>query len=130
MIDKLSRFDVVSLAVAALTGGLAVLLLGFGVLLELPFEGPVDGSGEGAPLRPLVLPLMGPLACGVSARAGQRSRQTSSASPSASVIPRCCSRPSRSTTAAALSLLRVFSGSGAGGERNAPNTFNRRKTLS
>ena len=44
-----------------------------------------------------VAALMGPLACGTSARAGQRSRQSRSASPSASVMPCCCSRPPRCT---------------------------------
>ena len=131
MSDSSNRFDISPLVVAVLAGLLAVLLLGFLVLLELPFEGPDDGSLDSAPLRPLVAPVMGPLAFGASARAGQRSRQTSSASPSASVIPRCCSRPSPCTTTAALSLLSVFYAfSPAGGERKAPNTFNRRKTLS
>ena len=128
MIDKPSRFDVLPQAVAALARLLAVVLLGLGVLLELPFEGPVDGSPDRAPLRPLVLPLMGSLACGVSARAGQRSRQTSSASPQGVCHSRCCSRPSRSTTAAALSLLGSVLRFRRVGERNAPNTFNRRKT--
>ena len=67
--------------------------------------GPVDGYGDRAPLRPLVAPVMGSLAFGASARAGQRSRQTSCASPSASVIPCCCSRPSPFTPEAELSLL-------------------------
>lgn len=67
--------------------------------------GPVDVSGDCAPLRSLVAPVMVALAFGASARAGQRSGQTSSASPSAPVIPCCCSRPSPFTPEAALSLL-------------------------
>ena len=130
MNDRPDRFDLSPLAVAALAGLLCVAVLGFGVLLELTCEGPGDGCCDSAPLRPTVAPVMGPLAFGASARAGQRERQTSFASPSASVIPRCCSRPSRSTPEAALSLLSVFSGSARGGERNAPNTFHRRKTSS
>ena len=67
--------------------------------------GPVDSSGDRAPLRPLVAPVMVALAFGASARAGPRSGQTSSASPSASVIPCCCSRPSPFIPEASLSLL-------------------------
>lgn len=93
-------------------------------------EGPGSGSGEGASLRLPVLPLMGPLAQGVSARAGQRSRQTSFASPHGVCHSRCCSRPSRSTPLAALSLLARVLRFRRGGERNAPNTFTRRKSLS
>ena len=70
---------------------------------------------DGAPLLLRVAALMSPLAFGGSARAGQRSCQSSSASPSASVMHRCCSRPSRSTALAALSLLSVFSGSAVRG---------------
>ena len=126
-----SRNDGVLMGLALGLGMFLVAVLGVLIFLVLPGKCMDDGSLDGAPLRPLVLPLMGPLAFGVSTRAGQRSRQTSSASPAASVIPRCCSRPSPSTTLAALSLLSVFSAfSPAGGERKAPNTFNRRKTLS
>jgi len=130
MIDKPSRFDVLPQAVAVLAGVLAVALLGFGVLLELPFEGPGDGSFDGAPLRLLVLPLMGPLACGVSARPGQRSCQTSSASPLASVMPDAVPVLLAPPPWPRFPSWQVFSGSAASGERNAPNTFNRRKTLS
>ena len=101
--------------------------------LHCPIEkgvGPGVGSGEGASLRLPLLPLMGPLACGVSARDGQPERQTCSASPSASVIPRCSSRPSRSTAAPALSLPASVLRFRQGGERNAPNTFTRRISLS
>ena len=81
MNDSPSRFDGLPLLVALLAGGLAVALLGFGVLSELTFEGPGDGPLDSAPLRPPVAPLMGPLASGASARAGQRSCQSSCASP-------------------------------------------------
>ena len=124
------RFDLAPVAVAVLLGLLAVLLLGFLVLLELPFEGPGDGYLDNAPLRPLVLPLMGPLAFGASARAGQPERQTSSASPSASVIPAAVPGllpppPRRRFPSCPCSPVPPVEG-----ERNAPNTFNRRKSLS
>ena len=76
-----------------------------------------------------VAALMGPLAFGASARAGQRVRQSSFASPSASVMPCCCSRPSRSITLAALSLPQVFSGSARGVSGTLP-TLSQEETLS
>ena len=131
MREKPALSDMPALVLALLIGLFGVAALGFLVLLVLPCECMDDGSIDGAPLRPLVLPLMGPLAFGVSTRAGQRSRQISSASPQGVCHSRCCSRPSRCTPEAALSLLSVFSAfSPAGGERKAPNTFHRRKTLS
>ena len=82
-------------------------------------------------LRPLVALFMGPLAFGGSSRTGQRERQISSASPAAFVIPVAVPGLSPFTAEAALVPLSVFYAfSPAGGERKAPNTFNRRKTLS